>query len=153
MRARTLAFLSVAMWLALVTVGVSRARADVPPPGVCSSPGQPCQNAGTDFHQAGTCVAARCTHSTANVDGGIVMYDCNLCQIPDGGTNGAGGSAAGGTNGAGGSSSASGGTNGGGGASSGCAIAANGSPEAAGSSSLVVALLGLVLGRRRRTSR
>lgn len=130
MRTRTLAFLSVAVWLATVAVGANRARADVPPPDLCTSPGQPCQNAGAQYNQAGTCAATTCTKTVPNGDGGTttMTYDCNLCRTVDGGTSG-------------------------GGSSSGCAIAAGGPAEATGGSAVALALLGIALGRRRRTSR
>jgi hypothetical protein len=131
MRTRTLAFLSVAAWLATAAVGANRARADVPPPDLCTSPGQPCQNAGAQYNQAGTCVATTCTKTAPTGDGGTttVSYDCDLCRKVDGGTSGGGGS------------------------SSGCAIAANGPPGAAEGSARVLALIGIVLGRKRRTCR
>jgi MYXO-CTERM domain-containing protein len=131
MRTRTLAFLSVAAWLATVAIGVNRARADVPPPDLCTSPGQPCQNAGPQNNQAGTCVATTCTKTVPTGDGGTttMTYDCNLCRTPDAGTNGGGKS------------------------SSGCAIAPGKSAPAAECSAVALALLGIALRRRRRTSR
>ncbi len=131
MRTRTLAFLSVAVWLATIAVGGNRARADVPPPDLCTSPGQPCQNAGAQHNQAGTCMTTTCMRTVPTGDGGTttMTYDCNLCRMPDGGTTGGGGS------------------------SSGCAIAASGPAEAAGGLVVALALLGIALGRRRRTSR
>jgi len=112
--------------IAIVSVGANRARADVPPPDLCTSPGQPCQNAGAQYNQAGTCMATTCTKTVPDGDGGTttMTYDCNLCRTVDGGTNG-------------------------GGKSSGCAIAAGGPPEAAGGSMMALALLGIALGRRR----
>ena len=129
--ALSVAVWSVAVWLATLTVGVSPARADVPPPDLCTSPGQPCQNAGAQYNQAGTCTATTCTKTIPNADGGTttMTYDCNLCQTTDGGTSGGGKS------------------------SSGCAVAANGSPGTAGGSALALALLGIAVARRRRTSR
>ena len=133
MRTRTLAFLSVAVWLATVAVGVNQARADVAPPDLCTSPGQSCQNAGSQYNQAGTCVATTCTKTIPSGDGGptTMTYDCNLCQASDAGT-------------------------GGGKSSSGCAIAATGPTDAAaasGGSAVALALLGIALARRRRPSR
>jgi len=126
MKTRPLAFLLVAMSLATVTFGASRARADVPPPDLCTSPDQPCQNAGAQHNQAGTCMATTCTKTLPNGDGGFttMTYDCNLCRTVDGGTSG-------------------------GGKSSGCAIAARGPIEAAGGSLMTLALVALALGRRR----
>ena len=126
MKNRTLAFLFVAVSLASLTLGVSRARADVPPPDLCTSPGQPCQNAGAQHNQAGTCMATTCTKTLPNGDGGTttMTYDCNLCRTVDGGTSG-------------------------GGKSSGCTIAAGGPSEAVGSSLMTLALLAIALGRRR----
>jgi hypothetical protein len=126
MRTRTLAFFLVAASLASITIGASRAFADVPPPDLCTSPGQPCQNAGAQFDQAGTCVATTCMKTVPTGDGGAttMTYDCNLCRTVDGGTSG-------------------------GGKSSGCAMAAGGRPETAGGSMVALALLGIVLARRR----
>ena len=128
MQIRSLAFLSIAVSLLTLTVGASRARADVPPPDLCTSPGQSCQNAGPQYNQAGTCVATTCTKTIPDGDGGTttMTYDCNLCQTPDGGTNGGGKS------------------------SSGCAVAAGGPADAAGGSAVALALLGIAFGRRRR---
>jgi hypothetical protein len=129
MKTRTLAFLFVAVSLAMLTIGANRARADVPPPDLCTSPGQPCQNAGPQYNQAGTCMATTCTKTLPNGDGGTttMTYDCNLCRTVDGGTSG-------------------------GGKSSGCTIAARGPGGAAGGSLIVLALVALSLARRR-TSR
>jgi MYXO-CTERM domain-containing protein len=126
MRTRPFAFLLIAVSIAIVSVGANRARADVPPPDLCTSPGQPCQNAGAQYNQAGTCMATTCTKTVPDGDGGTttMTYDCNLCRTVDGGTNG-------------------------GGKSSGCAIAAGGPAEAAGGSMMALALLGIALGRRR----
>lgn len=125
MKTRTLAFLFVAMSLAILTLGANRARADVPPPDLCTSPGQPCQNAGTQYNQSGTCTATTCTKTLPNGDGGTttMTYDCNLCRTVDGGTTG-------------------------GGKSSGCAIAGVGEAGAAGSSLIALALMAIALGRR-----
>jgi len=129
MRTRPFAFLLVALSLAAVTVGASRARADVPPPDLCTSPGQPCQSAGAQYNQAGTCTATTCTRTVPSGDGGTMpmTYNCNRCQTVDGGTSG-------------------------GGKSSGCAIAGGGPSEAAPGSVAALALLGIAL-RRRRPSR
>jgi len=129
MKTRTLAFLIVAMSLAILTVGANRARADVPPPDLCTSPGQPCQNAGTQYNQSGTCTATTCTKTLPNGDGGTttMTYDCNLCRTVDGGTSG-------------------------GGKSSGCALAGGGEAEAGGRSLSALALMAIALARRR-TSR
>jgi MYXO-CTERM domain-containing protein len=131
MRTRTLPFLSLAVCLATIAVGVNRARADVPPPDLCTSPGQSCQNAGAQHNQAGTCVATTCMKTVPDDDGGTMTmtYDCNLCRTPDGGTSG------------------------GGGGSSGCAIAGSGPAGPAGGPAVVLALVGLALARRRRPSR
>ncbi|HXJ19191.1 MAG TPA: hypothetical protein VMT03_03085 [Polyangia bacterium] len=92
---------------------VGAARADIAPADSCTSPGQPCQNAGAVYNapgQPGTCVASTCTKSIRSADGGLtpISYACNLCKATgDGGT-----SAAGGSGGIGGSSSATGGTGG-----------------------------------------
>jgi hypothetical protein len=131
MRIRTLAFLSAAAWLAILTVGANRARADVPPPDLCTSPGQPCQNAGAQHNQAGTCMATTCTRTVPSGDGGTttMSYDCNLCRMPDGGTTGGGGS------------------------SSGCVVGSGAKADVAGACLGAIALLGIALGRRRRMSR
>src|SRR5689334_9872357 len=106
MSTRPFAFLFIAASLAIVTLGATRARADVPPPDLCTSPGQPCQNAGPQNNQAGTCTATTCMKTIPDGDGGTttMTYDCSLCRTVDGGTTG-------------------------GGKSSGCTIAASGSAE------------------------
>ena len=85
---------AVAAVVATLAVGATRARADVPPPDLCTAPGQSCMNAGPQFNGAGTCVATTCTKQVPAPDGGMMpmTYDCNLCQAPDGGTGGGGGS-------------------------------------------------------------
>jgi len=106
------------------------ARADIPPPDSCQSPGAACTNAGASFNQAGHCVADTCTKATPT---GSVQYACMVCRVAgegdagspvpaDGGSSdatdagGSGGtSGSGGTTGSGGVSG-SGGTSGGGGA-------------------------------------
>jgi MYXO-CTERM domain-containing protein len=130
MRTRTLTLLSFAVWLAIVAIGMNRARADVPPPDLCTSPGQPCQNAGAQNNQTGICMATTCMKTVPSGDGGTttMTYDCNLCRTTDGGTTG-------------------------GGSSSGCAIATAGSAASVGGSAVALALLGIALGRRRRTPR
>ena len=126
--------LAVVALAVVVVVGAGTGRADVAPPDSCTSPGQPCQNAGSQYNQAGTCVATTCTKSVPGPDGGLtpMSYACNLCRLPDGGTSstGAGGSGA--------QKSSSG---------SGCSVAGSGGVPGA------LALLALALGRgRRRTS-
>lgn len=130
MRTRISALLSFAVWLAIVAFGTNRARADVPPPDLCTSPGQPCQNAGAQNNQGGTCMATTCTKTVPGADGGTttMTYDCNVCRMTDGGTTG-------------------------GGSSSGCAIASVGSVPSVGGPAVVLAVLGLALGRRRRRTR
>ena len=111
-----------------LAVAATRARADVPPPDLCTAPGQSCMNAGPQFNGAGTCVATTCTKQVPAPDGGMMpmTYDCNLCT--------AGG-------GDGGSHPSSG--------SSGCALA----PTSSGGSGAAVLLVGtLVVTARRRKS-
>jgi MYXO-CTERM domain-containing protein len=49
---------------AALTLAPVRARADViPEDPPCTSPGQPCQTAGPDHNQVGTCVRGRCKPS------------------------------------------------------------------------------------------
>ncbi|HSS39177.1 MAG TPA: hypothetical protein VLT58_10440 [Polyangia bacterium] len=123
MRIGPFSFLILVLVVAAATVGP--ARADVPPPDLCTAPGQPCQNAGaiTGPGHPGTCVATTCTKSVRGADGGLtpMTYDCNKCEAPDGGTAGGDGTAgaAGGTAGAGGGGGAlaAGGTSGAAGAS------------------------------------
>jgi len=131
------------------------ARADIPPPDACTSPGQPCQVAGPQYDQPGTCQPSTCTKAPPDGDGGvtIMMYPCNLCISGAGGHGGAGGtagSAAGGASGVGGA--------GGQGTSpgpkpqpskSGCAVAGDGTPLGLGT----LLLLALVFLRRRASMR
>lgn len=128
MRSRPSAFVA-ALSLAFVTVvGIRSARADLPPPDLCTAPGQPCQNAGPKYDQAGTCAATSCTKTVPDGDGGTttMKYDCNLCQLvaADGGTNG-------------------------GDKSSGCSIGQGRPTETAAGLVVALALLGISRGRRR----
>ena len=86
--------LVIAAAVGALALGAGRARADVPPPDLCTSPGQPCQNAGAQYNSPGTCVATTCTKQVPAPDGGMMpmTYDCNLCKAPDAGTGGGGGS-------------------------------------------------------------
>lgn len=129
------------------------ARADLAPPDSCSSPGQPCQNAGASNDQAGTCTATTCTKRVQPVDGGseTMAYACNLCQAPpsDAGNNATGGVTGTGTSGTGGAAGSAGvsacpackST-------SGCAVAGPGA-DLGGVALLVVSLLALAFRRRR----
>ena len=174
MRTMTTTLFSVAAFvasLATLAVGGGVARADIAPPDSCSSPGQPCQNAGTGYNQAGTCVATTCTKQVRSSDGGLtpMTYSCNACQ-PSGaggssgtGTGGSGGTTATGTGGTtaagtGGTTATGTGGMGTGGAashtssgSSGCTVA--GSAGGGDAPSLIaLGLFGLALGSRRRKS-
>ena len=151
--------------LATLVTGGGVARADIAPPDSCSSPGQPCQNAGTGYNQAGSCVATTCTKQVRSSDGGLtpMTYSCDVCQASgasgSGGT-GTGGSGPGGSSGTGTGGSGPGGSSGTGtggapshssSGSSGCTVAGNaGGGDAA--SMIALGLLGLALGSRRRTS-
>ena len=56
--------LAIAAAVAALTLGPVRARADVAPEDPpCTSPGQPCQTAGPDHNQVGTCVRGTCKPS------------------------------------------------------------------------------------------
>jgi hypothetical protein len=90
----------------VLAVGDRVARADIAPSNQCGSPGQPCQNAGTAYNQAGTCVTTTCTEQVFAADGGLVpmTYSCFECLIPGtagngGGTSGSAGTGAGGVGG------------------------------------------------------
>lgn len=138
---------SVAAVAATFVIGDGFARADVAPPDSCSSPGQPCQNAGAAYNLAGTCVATTCTKQIRSSDGGLtpMTYSCNACQISGAAGSGGMGTAGSGGTGTGGSTSH---TSGG----SGCAVAGkvgDGDPAAA---VIALALVGLALISRRRTS-
>jgi MYXO-CTERM domain-containing protein len=113
-----------------------RARADVAPPDSCTSPGQPCQNAGPQYDSPGTCLTATCTRQVPAPDGGTMSmdYDCNRCTA----NGGAGGNGAGG----GGGSMKSG--------SSGCSVAPTHGRSDAATAILLIGTL-LLTARRRRT--
>ena len=157
----SVAVVGAALLVTLVIGGV--ARADLAPPDTCSSPGQPCQNAGPAYNQAGSCVAATCTKQIRSSDGGLtpVSYSCNACQVSGAaGTGGTSASGAGGTGvaGTGGMSVAGTGGAGTGGASSrtsggssGCAVAGKTGGGDIGLK-LALGLVGLALVSRRRTS-
>jgi len=74
---------SIVMVVVVMAFAAAPARADVPPPDLCTSPGQPCQNAGPQYNQSGTCTATTCTKQVPSPDGGMMSmtYDCNLCQV------------------------------------------------------------------------
>ena len=139
--------------LATLVIGDGAARADLAPPDSCSSPGQPCQNAGAAYNQAGSCVATTCTKQVRSSDGGLtpMTYSCNACELS--GAAGSGGAATG----SGGVATGSGGSGTGGtpshtsGGSSGCAV---GGKAGGGDLTAVIALglVGLALISRRRTS-
>lgn len=127
--------LVIAAAVGALALGAGRARADVAPPDSCTSPGQPCQNAGPQFDGAGTCVAGTCTKQVPAPDGGTMSmtYDCNRCTA----NGGAGGSGTGATSG---SSSQS----------SGCALAPTGGDKnGAAPAVLLIATLAFIARRRR----
>jgi len=152
---RRLTFVPGLLVLVVLMVSGRPAGADVPPPDACTAPGQPCNNAGPNHDQAGTCTMSTCTRSVPSADGGRMpmSYDCNLCKVANAGTGGAGGGT--GSGGAGGGT----GSGGAGGAKppaprdSGCAL--GGGPETGAPGSVLVltlaGLLGLGTARRRRS--
>jgi MYXO-CTERM domain-containing protein len=132
--------LVLSLVLGLGVVGV--ARADVAPPDTCTSPGQPCQNAGTQYNQTGTCMASTCQRSVPSADGGrtAMSYACDLCEA----------TGTGGSNGTGGSTGTAGATAHTGGSSSGCAVAP-GPAEGDGPGGVgVLVVMGLAVVLRRR---
>ena len=144
---------AIAIGFATLTIGALHARADLAPPDSCTSPGQPCQNAGPQFNQPGTCVSATCTKQVPAADGGTMSmtYDCSRCQL---GTGGAGGGGAGGsgTGGSGTGGSGAGGSGLGGPSktgSSGCAVAPAGESGRTSGTAWLIATLMLVIARRR----
>jgi len=148
---------SIVVGAATFALGGTVARADIPPPDACTSPGQPCQVAGPNYDQAGVCRESTCTKGLPNGDGGIttMSYACNRCQLGAGGGGGAGGaggsSGVGGAAGAGAAAGASGAGTGGapvdpGKKSSGCAVAGGGDRADVAA----LAGLALLLARRRR---
>ncbi len=151
MRTSTVALVFVAM--AVLTLEAGPARADVAPPDSCSAPGQPCQTAGAQYDQAGTCVATTCSRLVHASDGGTtpMSYACDLCQVSGGGGGSAGNAgSSGGSSGTGAAGSA-GKTSGG---SSGCAVAGRADANTEGpEAALLLVLVGLAAARgRRRTS-
>ena len=135
---------AVAAVAATLAVGAGIARADVAPPDSCTTPGQPCTNAGPQFDQAGTCVTATCTKQVPAPTGGTMSmtYDCSHCAA--GGSGGGSGGSAGGST----SPPTS--------KSSGCAVASERSdagPLAPRVSLLVIAGVILAAARRRNTGK
>src|SRR6185437_13825556 len=139
----TIAAVSSVLTAVLLVAGV--ARADLAPPDTCTSPGQPCQNAGSQYDQAGTCASTTCTKSVRGPDGGLtpMTYACNVCQPSGAGGNAGASGHPGGSTGTGGAATS---TSGG---SSGCAIAGGGADPGAGGLLALIGL-GLVIARRRR---
>ena len=143
---------AVAAVAATLAIGAGIARADVAPPDSCTTPGQPCTNAGPQFDQAGTCVTATCTKQVPAPTGGTMSmtYDCNHCAAGGAAGDGAGGSGGGSGGSAGGSTSPP--TS----KSSGCAVASERSdagPLAPRVSLLVIAGVILAAARRRNTGK
>jgi len=135
----------------VLAVGDRVARADIPPSNQCGSPGQPCQNAGSAYNQAGTCVTTTCTKQVFAADGGLVpmTYSCFECLIPGtagsgGGTSGSAGTSAGGVGGT--TLTSSG--------SSGCSVVRLETASGGAAMFRLVVVAGLVAARlrRRRTS-
>src|SRR5262249_46561263 len=85
-----------AAFVGALTLGAGAARADVAPPDMCTSPGQPCQTAGPGHNQAGTCMPATCSRAV-HTDKGfeIDRYGCNRCEMGSPVTGGASGGAGG----------------------------------------------------------
>jgi hypothetical protein len=168
--------------IAALALGANVARADIAPADACTSPGQPCQNAGPSYDQAGVCTAATCTKTIYNGPGDLttMQYACNQCQ-PAGGAGGSNGGAGGTSTATGGVGGTSGETGGAGGTSQGAAGASAGASGEAGgagghpvlggpskvvtkssgcavggsgdgASAAVLLLLALVLARRARTN-
>jgi MYXO-CTERM domain-containing protein len=90
---------------ACVALAAAPARADVTPPNTCHTEGAPCENAGPQYDQPGTCQSMQCGRALPNRDGGIdsIQYSCLLCapnsdaQAGAGGESGANGAATGGS--------------------------------------------------------
>ena len=70
--------LSLVLVAAALTLTPLHARADVPPPDLCSTEGAACNNAGPQGDMPGTCTASQCRHP--NPDGGVFYTDCLLCK-------------------------------------------------------------------------
>jgi|KBSMisStaDraftv2_1062788.scaffolds.fasta_scaffold773962_2 hypothetical protein len=145
--------------IAILAFTAAPARADLAPPDSCTSPGQPCQNAGPQHDASGTCIGATCTKQVPAPDGGTMTmsYDCNRCQPGSGGAGGDGAGGGGGSAGAAGGGAGSGGTGGSSppsSKSSGCSVAAAGRDGAGGAGALLlIATLVLTSGRRRTSVR
>lgn len=144
MRSMPIVPFSVVALVAALAFGEGVARADLAPPDSCSSPGQPCQNAGAGNDQVGSCVATTCTRQVRGADGGLtpMTYGCNACQLSGAaGNSGAGGTSGG--NGAGGTSTK---TSGG---SSGCSVGGE-TDLGSGAALLALVVAGWAVARRRR---
>lgn len=78
-----------ASWLLGTLLLAAPAFADIPPLDACDAAkiGKPCDNAGNQGDQPGTCQKSTCTRATP---GGALTYDCFRCQS-DPGMAGAGG--------------------------------------------------------------
>ncbi|WP_437533402.1 hypothetical protein WME79_06560 [Sorangium sp. So ce726] len=79
---------AIAALLAAPLLTSSSARADIPPPDACDTPGSSCNNAGPAYDEPGTCTQQKCQRTLPGEDGGVVTmeYDCNLC-ISSGGSS------------------------------------------------------------------
>jgi MYXO-CTERM domain-containing protein len=128
-----LAFSTLA--ISVLTAWSSAALADVAPPDACNlnMVGMPCNNAGPNGNQAGTCQNAMCPHTGPGPDGGLVTtYNpCTLCEPEGSGTGG----------------SSSSGTPGGGG---GCAVGPAGREGILAGAMVLAGVGALFAGRRRR---
>src|SRR4051794_32392573 len=81
--------LLVAVFVGGIVCGQGAAWADLAPPDACTSPGQPCQVAGPQYDQPGTCQMTTCTKSLPDGNGGVstTTYACNLCISSNAGGN------------------------------------------------------------------
>jgi len=61
-----------------VSLGVSAAYADIPPPDSCSTVSSACDNAGEGHDQPGTCKSTMCSRMTPS---GVMEYECLRCEL------------------------------------------------------------------------
>jgi len=71
-----------------VSLGVSAAYADIPPPDACSTVNSACDNAGERHDEPGTCKSTTCSRMTPS---GVMEYECLRCErVASPGSAGAG---------------------------------------------------------------
>ncbi|WP_437868358.1 hypothetical protein [Sorangium sp. So ce363] len=143
---------AIAALLAAPLLTSSSARADVPPPESCDTPGSSCNNAGPAYNEPGTCTQQKCQRTLPGEDGGFTTmeYDCNLCIASGGSSTSASGGSATSASGGDSTSAGSAGADKASSDDGGCAMSGAASDGAMAGLMLLCGAAALVTARRRR---